>query len=113
LSSSNKLQSSSIQSQLAVSIGLGPETSLEEDEEEQSNRRSFDIQNIPDHEAYRTSRRSAIDERCDVWFEALLGSSESETTPNHPSSFLQHLADHARQRLITPVELKNEVSISI
>jgi hypothetical protein len=66
------------------------------------------------------SRRSAIDERCDAWFEALLrpSSSSKETTTNSiPSTemtnshvpFLQHLADHARQRLVTPIELKNEV----
>lgn len=58
---------------------------------------------IPNHEEYRTSRRSKLDEQCDAWFGALLNSNES-------GGVLGELSEQARTILTTPVELKNEVS---
>eukprot|EP00934_Nitzschia_sp_Nitz4_P009486 Nitzschia sp. Nitz4//scaffold86_size83305//33503//35834//NITZ4_005256-RA/size83305-snap-gene-0.166-mRNA-1//-1//CDS//3329559232//9476//frame0 len=57
---------------------------------------------IPDHEQYRTSRRTPNDETCDRWFGALL---------NHPNGFLGPLASDARSQLTTPVPLVNEVEL--
>jgi len=53
-------------SALAVSIGLGPD----EQTDTAGNRElvagvDYDI---PDHDAFRTSRRTKIDEQCDEWF---------------------------------------------
>ncbi|KAL3908821.1 MAG: hypothetical protein SGILL_008333, partial [Bacillariaceae sp.] len=56
---------------------------------------------IPDHEAYRTSRRSKLDEQCDEWFGALLGGESDK-------GILGGLADDARDALTTPVPLLNE-----
>jgi hypothetical protein len=61
---------------------------------------------IPDHEAYRTSRRSKLDEQCDVWFGALLGGEDDK-------GVLGRLADDAREVLLTPVPLVNEVRTPI
>ena len=86
-------------------IGLGP------GEDEQSS--SVTIAEQPavaeveiDHEQYRTSRLSKIDEQCDEWFGALLGTSD-ETT---------HLGDvsvEARKRILTLPELKKAVSSEV
>lgn len=57
---------------------------------------------IPDHESFRTSRRSKLDEQCDAWFGALLGGEDDK-------GVLGKLADDARETLFTPVPLVNEV----
>src|SRR6056300_1510958 len=88
-------------SQLHVSIGLGPADQKEEEEKKELVA-GVDYE-IPDHEAYRTSRRSKLDEKCDEWFGSLLGSEEDK-------GVLGSLADAARKTLLTPVELVNDVS---
>jgi hypothetical protein len=95
-------------SQLQVSIGLGPDKKLEEGEGEQvtaDEKRELvpgvDYE-VPDHEAYRTSRRSKLDELCDEWFGALLGGEDDK-------GIMGSLADDARKTLLTPVPLINEV----
>ena len=86
-------------SKLHVSIGLGPEPKTdEEDEKELIPGVDYEV---PDHESYRTSRRSKIDEQCDKWFGALLGSEDDK-------GILGSLADDAREILTTPVPLINE-----
>lgn len=85
-------------SYLLVSIGLGPEETGEE--KETVARVDYEI---PDHEAYRTSRRSKLDEKCDKWFSDLLGGEDDK-------GILGSLADDARRILVTPVPLVNEVS---
>jgi hypothetical protein len=57
---------------------------------------------IPDHESFRTSRRSKLDEQCDAWFGALLGGEEDK-------GVLGKLADEAREILLNPVPLVNDV----
>ena len=84
-------------SSLHVSIGLGPE----EVEEEKELVPGVDYE-VPDHEAYRTSRRSKLDEKCDKWFGGLLGGENDK-------GVLGSLADDARTVLLTPVPLVNEV----
>eukprot|EP00529_Nitzschia_sp_RCC80_P014812 CAMPEP_0113440844 /NCGR_PEP_ID=MMETSP0014_2-20120614/769_1 /TAXON_ID=2857 /ORGANISM="Nitzschia sp." /LENGTH=717 /DNA_ID=CAMNT_0000331655 /DNA_START=134 /DNA_END=2287 /DNA_ORIENTATION=- /assembly_acc=CAM_ASM_000159 len=59
---------------------------------------------IPDHESFRTSRRSKLDEQCDAWFSSLLGSEDDK-------GVLGPLADDARNVLMTPVELVNEEAL--
>eukprot|EP00537_Pseudo-nitzschia_pungens_P002756 CAMPEP_0172362256 /NCGR_PEP_ID=MMETSP1060-20121228/5899_1 /TAXON_ID=37318 /ORGANISM="Pseudo-nitzschia pungens, Strain cf. cingulata" /LENGTH=680 /DNA_ID=CAMNT_0013084711 /DNA_START=264 /DNA_END=2306 /DNA_ORIENTATION=- len=93
-------------SSLGVSIGLGPEQAVEEEEGEGKEKElvaGVDYE-VPDHEAYRTSRRSKLDEQCDQWFGALLGD-ESQ------SGVLGSLADDAREILLTPVPLINEEAL--
>lgn len=89
---------------LGVSIGLGPEQVVEEEEGEDGKKElvAGEDYEIPDHEAYRTSRRSKLDEQCDQWFGALLGDEKDH-------GVLGSLADDARKVLTTPVELVNEV----
>ena len=98
-------------SRLSVSIGLGPE---KQDDVPQSKKSEKVIlvagvdYEVPDHDSYRTSRRSTIDERSDAWFHSLLrseGGTENDETP----PFLGEIAMAARSKLLTPVELKNEV----
>ena len=79
-------------------IGLGP---TEDQKEKKELVEGVDYE-VPDHEAYRTSRRSKLDEQCDAWFGSLLNASDK--------GVLGDLADNARTILTTPVELKNEVS---
>ena len=86
-------------SSLYVSIGLGPEKKEGEDKKELVAGADYEI---PDHEAYRTSRRSKADEQSDVWFGALLGNEED-------IGILKPLAEKTRAILLTPVELVNEV----
>lgn len=91
---------------LGVSIGLGPEKAETEEEGEESSETTKELvagvdYEIPDHEAYRTSRRSKLDEQCDQWFGALLGD-ETER------GVMGSLADQAREILTTPVALTNE-----
>lgn len=97
------------------SIGLGPDEQKKSDEggegsEEESGSEpeperelvaGVDYE-IPDHEAYRTSRRSTIDEKCDVWFESMLGGESN-------IGILGSVAEDARKTLLTPVPLVNEV----
>jgi len=94
------LESSSTPTSLGVSVGLGPEQAVEEGKDEKELDAGIDYE-IPDHEAYRTSRRSKLDEQCDQWFGALLGDEEDH-------GVLGSLADDARKVLLTPVPLKNE-----
>lgn len=112
-----------ISTRLHVSIGLGPDKRLRKDDEgdddEGGNKASDDGEvddnekrvlvagvdyEIPDHEAFRTSRRSKLDEQCDNWFGALLGSEDDK-------GVLGPLADEARKMLVSPVELVNEVRV--
>lgn len=89
---------------LGVSIGLGPDQAVEEEEGEEGKKElvaGVDYE-IPDREAFRTSRRSNLDEQCDQWFGALLGDEAEQ-------GVLGSLADDARKILTTPVELVNEV----
>ena len=86
-------------------IGLGP------GEDEQSS--SVAIAEQPavaeveiDHEQYRTSRLSKIDEQCDEWYGALLGTSD-ETT------YLGDVSVEARKRILTLPELKKAVSSEV
>ena len=83
-------------SSLHVSIGLGPD-------EKEVDRRDMvagvDYE-VPDHEAYRLSRRSKLDEQCDEWYGKLLG---------EENGILGSLAADARKIATTPVPLKNEV----
>eukprot|EP00980_Cylindrotheca_fusiformis_P005018 scaffold1062_cov130-Cylindrotheca_fusiformis.AAC.24 len=95
---------SRITSKLQVSIGLGPEK-VEGDDEGQNVVEELGYE-IPDHEAYRTSRRSKIDEQCDKWFGALLGTEDDK-------GILGSLADDARKLLLTPVPLVNEVGVIV
>jgi len=81
---------------LQVAIGLGPEEEVEEMELVAGIHYE-----IPDHEAYRTSRRSKLDEQCDKWFGNLLGGEDDK-------GILGSLADDARKILLTPVPLVNE-----
>ena len=86
------------QKSLYVSIGIGPEK--EKDEEVKTLIEGVDYE-IPDHEQYRTSRRSKIDEQCDKWFESLMG---------NEIGILGSLAENAKTILTTPVPLVNDVS---
>jgi len=109
------LPASASTSTLHVSIGLGPDQKLEEDgdgegkevevEETRELVAGVDYE-IPDHEAYRTSRRSKLDEQCDKWFGALLGGEEDK-------GILGPLADDARETLLTPVPLINEEKLPV
>ena len=87
-------------SALQVSIGLGPET--KDDEQENKLVPGVDYE-VPDHESSRTSRRSRLDEQCDKWFGSLLGESSDD-------GIMGSLAIEARELLTTPVPLVNEVS---
>jgi hypothetical protein len=111
--------SSSTTSSLRVSIGLGPESDLT-DEEAEDGERSEGYKNnkkikkkelvagvdyeVPDHESYRLSRRSNLDEQCDKWFGDLLGNEDQQ-------GIMGSLADDARKILTTPVPLINEVCL--
>ena len=83
-------------------IGLGP------GEDEQSSSVAIADQPVApeveiDHEQYRTSRLGKIDEQCDDWYGALLGTSD-ETT------YLGDVSTEARKRILTLPELKRAVS---
>jgi Fe-S cluster assembly scaffold protein SufB len=80
---------------LRVSIGLGPEQDQENAKEQEL------VYEIPNHEEYRTSRRSKLDEQCDQWFAALLSGEDSPC--------LGVLAEQARAKLETPVPLVNDI----
>jgi Fe-S cluster assembly protein SufD len=82
-------------SALRVSIGLGPEQDQENAKEQEI------VYEIPNHEEYRTSRRSKLDEQCDQWFAALLSGADSPC--------LGVLAEQARSKLETPVPLVNDI----
>ncbi|KAI2507547.1 Uncharacterized protein family (UPF0051) [Fragilaria crotonensis] len=96
--------------QLSVSIGLGPE---KQDDggitptEKVVLVPGVDYE-IPDHEAFRTSRRTVIDETCDAWFHSLLGTNKDDDDTTTTTPFLGEIAMAARSKLLTPVELKNE-----
>ena len=88
-----------------VSVGLGPGETKEDDGEETKEMVAGVDYEIPDHEAYRTSRRSPIDEQSDKWFGDLLGDEDQ-------IGVLTSLANDARKMLLTPVPLVNEVSFA-
>ena len=83
--------------ELHVSIGLGPE---KDTEDQVKNLVAGVDYEIPDHESFRTSRRSKLDEQCDKWFGSLMG---------EENGILGTLASDARTTLSTPVPLVNEV----
>lgn len=78
-----------------VSIGIGPEETKEDDKELVA---GVDYE-IPNHEDFRTSRRSKLDEQCDAWFGALLGDEQG---------CLGDVAAQVKTLLTTPVPLVNE-----
>lgn len=104
---------SSSSSLLYVSIGLGPEDSSDSSSSTTSAGATSTTATtttelveyeIPNHEEYRQSRRSKMDEQVDEWFGALL----LDVPPNHHGC-LGHVAQKAKQRLLTPVPLVNEL----
>eukprot|EP00534_Pseudo-nitzschia_fraudulenta_P000111 CAMPEP_0201126786 /NCGR_PEP_ID=MMETSP0850-20130426/27450_1 /ASSEMBLY_ACC=CAM_ASM_000622 /TAXON_ID=183588 /ORGANISM="Pseudo-nitzschia fraudulenta, Strain WWA7" /LENGTH=681 /DNA_ID=CAMNT_0047395363 /DNA_START=133 /DNA_END=2175 /DNA_ORIENTATION=- len=105
--SANSVPSASMatSSSLRVSIGLGPDQAIEEEEGEEKNEKTELVAGVdyevPDHESFRTSRRSKLDEKCDAWFGALLGDEKEH-------GVLGSLANDARETLLTPVPLVNE-----
>ena len=82
--------------QLHVSIGLGPD---EQKDESRDLVPGVDYE-VPDHESFRTSRRSKLDEQCDKWFESLVGDEYGT---------LGSLAEDAKALLMTQTPLVNEV----
>mmetsp|Transcript_9587 Transcript_9587/g.14720 ORF Transcript_9587/g.14720 Transcript_9587/m.14720 type:complete len:674 (-) Transcript_9587:115-2136(-) len=86
------------------SIGLGPGEQQQEEEQEDAELVAGVDYEIPDHESYRTSRRSKMDEKCDAWFAELLGDGDG---------VLGGLAQSARSTLTTPVELKNDEALPL
>lgn len=98
--------------QLRVSIGLGPEEPVTEEDAdigEQKKREAKDFiagvdYEVPDHESYRTSRRNNDDERCDKWFGDLLGDDKQV-------GIMGSLAGDARKILLQPVPLINEIAL--
>lgn len=84
--------------ELHVSIGLGPEKGKDDEVKELVPGLDFEV---PDHESYRTSRRSKLDEQCDNWFESLMG---------NEIGIMGSLAEDAKTILMTPVPLVNEAS---
>ena len=97
--------------QLSVSIGLGPEKQDDGAPTEKIVLVPGVDYEIPDHESFRTSRRAVIDETCDAWFHSLLGTNNNDDHPDGDDTtpFLGDIAMAARSKLLTPVELKNEV----
>lgn len=89
------------QKRLYVSIGIGPEKEKGEEVKEMVEGVDYEV---PDHEQYRTSRRSKLDEQCDKWFESLMG---------NEIGILGSLAEDAKTILTTPVPLVNEVSKNV
>lgn len=81
-------------------IGLGP--AEDQAEQQQQLVEGVDYE-VPNHEEYRTSRRSKLDEKCDEWFGSLL--------KEEGGGILGDLSENARTILTTPVELKNDVSL--
>lgn len=86
---------------LQVSIGLGPD---EEKAQKPKDLVAGVDYEIPDHEAFRTSRRSKLDETCDAWFGSMMGEENGVLGP---------IAENARTILTTPVPLINEVRMII
>ena len=82
---------------LQVSIGLGPDEDQVQEKKELIAGVDYEV---PDHEAFRLSRRSKLDETCDQWFGALMGDG---------NGVLGSVAETAREILTTPVPLINEV----
>jgi Fe-S cluster assembly scaffold protein SufB len=87
-------------SALHVSIGLGP------DPNETSGKRSETLvagvdYEVPNHDDYRLSRRSKLDQTCDEWFAGLLDETED--------GVLGSLVTDARTVLTTPVPLVNDL----
>jgi hypothetical protein len=88
-------------------IGLGPGKDQQESITSKEWVEGVDYE-VPDHEAYRTSRRSKLDEQCDAWFGTLLNSNDNDND-NTKNGILGTLSDKARQILTTPVVLKNDL----
>jgi hypothetical protein len=84
---------------LYSSVGLGPEKKEQEEKKELVPGVDYEV---PDHESYRTSRRSKVDEQCDRWYGSLLGDDGN-------NGVLKSLAEVARKVLATPVPLVNDV----
>jgi len=89
-----------IASKLHISIGIGPgEVKEETVEKELVAGVDYDI---PNHENFRTSRRTKTDEQCDEWFSKLIGED------NTSNGVLGDLAKNARKILNTQVPLLND-----
>ncbi|KAL7579757.1 hypothetical protein ACA910_021896 [Epithemia clementina (nom. ined.)] len=92
---------------LFVSIGLGPEKTDEGGEKGGPSETKELVAGvdyiIPNHEEYRTSRRSAMDAQCDAWFGALLnGTKEFGCLPR------DQVVAPVKKILMTPVPLVND-----
>jgi len=86
--------------ELSITVGLGPDPSVDEEQEEELP----EGVEVPNHEEYRTSRRSKIDKRCDEWYGRLLQKTPDGTLP-------EELREKIRTKLMTPVELVNEFEV--
>jgi hypothetical protein len=96
---------------LYVSIGLGPSDKDPTTTATTSTTAQPDVwkvgidYEIPNHEEYRTSRRSKLDAQCDAWFAQLLGTHND----NDSTGALGPLAHAMLTRITTPVPLVNDV----
>jgi len=119
---------SSSSSSLGVSIGLGPEdekqqqvgdddassssddassddassSSSNDDDNDNEESKEAEVIEEPDHELHRKDRMSKLDVKCDDWFASLLGDESEE------NMFLGSLSKDMREKLVSPVELKEE-----
>ena len=95
-------------SPLFVSIGLGPQKGDDDDQNREEDSGGTVLTKtveyeIPNHEEYRTVRRSKLDEQCDAWFRQLLESN------NDQNGVLGEIAAEAKHILTTPVALQNDI----
>ena len=106
--------------QLFVSIGLGPEQQVGGDDAATTTTKpelvpGVDYE-IPNHEEYRTARRSDLDTQCDAWFANLLSSASTTGADDKEygsAGIPAPLRQAAHSVLTTPVPLVNEVELPV
>jgi Fe-S cluster assembly scaffold protein SufB len=109
--SSTSTRGSTSSSSLFVSIGLGP------GKEEVTDAGPVKEYVVPNHEEYRLTRRSRLDEQCDAWFGRLLNAGDNDNDSSDNSSdnssvsrgVLGELSAAARTKLTTLCLLTNDI----
>jgi len=96
---------------LHMSFGLGPGEQVEEESiasEKVEKIAGIDYE-IPDHELYRKSRLTKIDEKADDWFATLLGNTDDNSDENKDVRYpLGDVSKNIMKRILTPVVLQED-----
>ena len=101
-------------SSLHMSFGLGPGSTEEVDATSVKEEKIEGIDYVvPNHELFRKTRLTKIDEQADDWISTLLGSIDDNDNDDSGRYPLGDVSKNIMKRILTPVTLQEDVSLYV